>query len=286
MTVLRFALNFNVLTGPVLLTVLWALGWSMMVLGFASRLPVRLLTTLSVLVIVFHNLADSVSLSNPAWKILHQQGIFTMSGAVIVVAYPLVPWIAVMAAGFCFGPVLGLDQERREKMLVRSGLGLTLGFTMLRAMNIYGDPQKWSEQSSTTFTVLSFLRCTKYPPSLDFLLMTLGPSLLLLAWFYRKSPSPSNPLVVIGRVPLFYFLGHMLLAHLLTFPFALFHYGRAAFLFNPPPAAGGPPDGYPPSYGYSLFTVYFAWAIVVAVMYPLCAWFGKVKSRSQSPWIS
>jgi uncharacterized membrane protein len=282
LTVLRLALIFNVLSGPFLLTILWALGWSMVALSFLSRLPVRALAVLSVAVVALHNFADPLSFDNAAWKVLHEQGVVMLGSRVIVVGYPLIPWIAVMAAGFCFGHVLVKDPETRQKWLLRLGLGMTALFLVLRMLNIYGDPQRWSTQKSPAFTVLSFLKCTKYPPSLDFLLMTLGPGLLLLFCFYRISPRVSNPLVVIGRVPLFYFLAHLFLAHLLTVPFALFNYGRAAFLLNPPLADGT----YPPGYGYSLVTVYLVWILVVGLLYPLCVWFGRLKSRSRSRWLA
>ena len=285
LTVLRLALIFNVLSGPILLTVLWALGWSMVALASLSRLPVRVLAMVSVLVIAFHNLADPASSTSALWVVLHRQGVINLAGVLVVVAYPLIPWIAVMSAGFCFGRVLVMDRDKRQKWLLRLGTGVTLAFVILRAANTYGDPQPWSTQTSTAYTVLSFFRCSKYPPSLDFLLMTLGPGMLLLAWFYRIGLPHSNPLVVIGRVPLFYFLGHMFLAHALTIPFALAYYGRAAFLLSPPPGAGGPTSAYPADYGYSLLTVYLVWVMVVVVMYPLCLWFGRLKSQSQNPWL-
>ena len=219
LTALRFAMNINVFSGPVLLTVLWALGWSMVVLSAASRLPSRVLAAASIGVIALHHLADSISLPDALWKVAHQQGAFVIGGMVVVAAYPLIPWIAVMAAGFCFGPVLELDQPRRNEVLIRLGTGLIIAFAGLRALNVYGDPQPWSTQAPAVWTQLSFLRCTKYPPSLDFLLMTLGPALLLLAWFYRHAGRGAL-LATIGRVPLLYFLGHMLLVQLLTFPFA------------------------------------------------------------------
>ena len=286
LTVLRFAMNFSLVKGPVLLTVLWALGWSMVALGLLSWLPVRVLAMLSVVVIALHNLLDPITFDGKAWwwNLLHQPGLVGQpAGVVIVVAYPLIPWIFVMAAGFCFGHILVMDADARQKWLIRIGLGLTVLFVVIRAINIYGDPRPWSME---TMPVLSFLRCTKYPPSLDFLLMALGPAMLLLAWFYRLDLPKTNPLVLIGRVPLFYFLGHFLLLHLLTVPFAWIAYGKGWFALNAPPAAGGPADLFPPHYGYGLGVVYFAWILVVILMYPLCLWFGKLKQRSRNPWLA
>jgi uncharacterized membrane protein len=282
LTVLRLIFNLGFTNGPILLTVLWALGWSMVALGFLSRLPVRVLAVVSVLTIALHNLADPVRVGDRGaaawvWHVLHQLGVVMAGDIVVVVAYPLIPWIAVMAAGYCFGRILILDPAARQKWLWRIGFALTTAFVVVRAVNVYGDPQPW------TSGLLSFLRTTKYPPSLDFLLMTLGPATLILAWFYRVEIARSNILVTIGRVPLLYFLGHMFIARVLTILFALVRYGHAGFLVNSMPGAG---DGFPADYGYSLGVVYLVWIAVVALMYPVCLWYGRLKSRNRSWWLS
>jgi uncharacterized membrane protein len=290
LTAVRFAMTFSLTSTPVLVTVLWALGWSMVVLGFLVYLPIQVLAVLSVLVIALHNLTDSVKPSQFGaaawfWNVLHQQGIFRVDGVPVVFAYPLVPWIFVMAAGFCFGPILLLEPERRRQWLLRIGLGLTVAFLVIRGINVYGDPFRWSTKIPG-MTVLSFLRCTKYPPSLDFLLMTLGPAILLLAWLDRLRLSNANPLMVFGRVPLFYFIIHLFVLHCLTMPLALFRYGRAAFLLYPMPSMGGPAKLYPPDYGYPLWVVYAMWVLVVAILYPLCLWFARIKERRKDWWLS
>lgn len=291
LTVLRFAMNFSLFSGVVLLSILWALGWSMVALGFLVRLPLRSLMIVSVLVIALHNLADPVQASQfgPAawlWNILHQQGVFRLGSALILVAYPLAPWFAVMAAGFCFGPVMSLDPVRRRQRMLRLGFGFTAAFMLVRGINVYGDPQPWSPQAQPVMTVLSFLRCTKYPPSLDFLLMTLGPALILLAVFDGTRLSKNNPLIVFGRVPLFYFIGHFFVAHLLTIPLALLRYGHAGFLFNPQLPTGAVANPYPPDYGYSLGVAYLIWVTVIALMYPVCLWFARLKERRRDWWLS
>jgi uncharacterized membrane protein len=290
LTVLRLALNFSYGTGLVLLTILWALGWSMVALGLLVRVPVRALAVLSIAVIALHNLADPVSARRFrgaawAWNLLHQPGLFSVGGVPVHVAYPLVPWIAVMGAGFCFGPIVALDPPRRRWWMARIGIGLTFAFLVIRGINIYGDPVPWSAKTPG-MTVLSFLKCTKYPPSLDFLLMTLGPALLLMAGLDRITLSKANPLLVFGRVPLFYFLVHMFVIHGLTIPFALLRYGRAGFLLNPSPSMGGPANLYPPDYGYPLWVVYAVWLTVVALLYPLCLWFSRLKARRHDWWLS
>jgi uncharacterized membrane protein len=287
-TVVRFAMTWN--SGIVLLLVFWALGGSMIALGFLVHLPVRALAVFSIAVIALHNLADSVSASQfgPAawiWNILHQQGVFGVGGVPVLVAYPLVPWVAVMAAGFCFGEIAVLDPQRRRRWMIRIGLGLTAAFFVLRGLNIYGDPSRWSGLVPGT-AVLSFLRVTKYPASLDFLLMTIGPALLLLAWLDRRKWAPANPLIVFGRVPLFYFLLHLLVIHLLTIPLAFLRYGTVTFLLSPLPSMGGASKLYPPDFGYELWVVYVVWIVVVAMLYPLCLWFARLKERRRDWWLS
>jgi uncharacterized membrane protein len=294
-TALRFATTFSLRNGPIFLTILWALGWSMIALGFLSWLPMRLLAIGSVLVIVLHNLADGVTVQSlgvagPLWSVLHQPGPVSFDGIMFIVGYPLIPWIAVMAAGYCFGPAMKLEPQKRRTWMVCLGLGMIAAFLVLRAVNIYGDRFPWTTEVPDK-TWLAFLRCTKYPPSLDFLLMTLGPALLLLAWFDRRSFSSAglsakNPLLVFGRVPLFFFLLHFLLIHLLTIPFAYLRYGKIAFLFDTLPSLGSSGELYPPDFGYDLGVVYGVWILVIAMMYPLCLWFSCLKERRRDWWLN
>jgi uncharacterized membrane protein len=164
------------------------------------------------------------------------------------------------------------------------GISLTVAFLALRALNIYGDPSPWSAAIPGT-GLLSFLNTTKYPPSLLFLLMTIGPALLALAWLGRRPIRASNPVVVIGRVPLFFFLVHFLLAHALAIPFAWAKYGHAEFLAHPMPSLGGSAAAYPPGFGYSLGTVYGVWILVVLLSYPLCVWYAALKERRRDWWL-
>jgi uncharacterized membrane protein len=243
----RAAYYFDVsLTYPILLLVLWALGVSMIVLALLIWLPIPLLAVLSIAVTTLQNLMDGVNATKfgPAawaWNLLHQPGTVPLAGATIVVGYPLVPWVAVMALGFCLRPLFLKDRAVRRRYLTVIGAAATLAFVVIRAFNGYGDPQPWAVQRSAIFTVLSFLNTIKYPPSLDFLLMTLGPSLLALAWFDRPGLKPSDPLVVIGRVPLFYFVVHIYAAHAAAVLLALARYGigALAFIFQPVPSMGG-----------------------------------------------
>ena len=165
--------------------------------------------------------------------------------------------------------------------LVTLGAALTAAYVVLRAVNVYGDPAPW------TSGALSFLNTTKYPPSLAFLLMTLGPALLALAWLDRRALSDRNPLVVFGRVPLFYFVLHFYAAHVLAVVCSWIRYGApaAGFLFEPFPSTGGPRDLFPPDFGFSLGATYLAWAAIVLAMYPLCRWFAKVKATRRDWWL-
>ena len=293
-TAMRLAMNFTFeVRYPLILLVLWALGVSMIALAALIHLPRRVLAILSVAVLALHNTLDGVQPSQfgafaSVWQILHQQGVFVLSGMPIVVAYPVLPWIAVMAAGYCFAPVLKLAPERRQRVLMRTGLLLMALFVLVRVANVYGDPRPWSQQATPMFTLLSFLNTTKYPPSLDFLLMTLGPALVALAWFDRRGLGRMNPLVVIGRVPLFYFIVHFFAIHALASFMAWLRYGTAslAYLFAPLPSMGGPRELFPPGFGYSLWVVYVVWIGIVVGVYPLCRWFDRVKSSRRAWWVS
>lgn len=290
-TVVRFLYFFQVQWRGsfVILTVFWMLGLSMVVLAALAHLPMKILAALSVLVIAGHNLLDPVSAASfgrfaPLWNVLHQLGAFPVAGGNVLVAYTLVPWFAVMSAGFCFGPILLWDPTRRRSFLVRLGLVLSVAFVLLRAWNHYGDPVPWSHQPTTLFTFLSFLNTTKYPPSLLFLLMTLGPALIALAWLERVRFSRDKPLIAFGRVPFFYFLFHFAVAHLLAIGLGALRYGPHRFLLLAPPSLGTPADAFPPDYGFRLYVVYLCWLLVVATAYPVCRWYADVKNRRRDLW--
>ena len=294
LTVMRLAMNFSFATRyPVLLLVLWALGWSMIALAALVHLPRRVLAIASIAVIVLHDAFDGVQAAqfgafSGLWNVLHQPGVFFLGEVAVVAGYPLVPWVAVMAAGFCAGPLLLRQPRERRRALLTWGTVLVVAFVVLRAVNIYGDPQPWSAQSSPLLTAISFLRTTKYPPSLAFLLMTLGPALLLLADFDRRGLADGHPLVVIGRVPFFFYVAHFWLLHLLASFMAWARYGNASFvfLFNPLPSMGGPAELFPAGFGYPLWVTYAVWIGVVLVLYPACRWFSAVKARRRDWWLS
>ena len=210
-----------------LLLVLWALGWAMIVLSALVYLPAPVVTTFGVVMIATHNLFDSVQSSNPLWSILHSPNfILNNPGRIIFVTNVLIPWIGVTAAGYGLGQIYSWPSARRKAFLLLLGIGLAAAFVVLRGINLYGDPLPWSTQRSAAFTVLSFLNTTKYPPSLLYLLMTLGPALLFLWAVDGGTPRWLQPALIVGKVPMFYYLLHIPLIHLLAIAVCYARYGR------------------------------------------------------------
>ena len=293
MTLVLFGATFNLSYRFVIWQVIWAIGWSMVALSVLIYLPRPALLLFSVAMIAGHNALDGISSAHmPSfgwmWKILHEgfAPIALRGGTTAIVAYPLIPWIGVMSAGYCFGRVFDLPPAERRGLMLRVGAGLTAAFVVLRWLNMYGDPSAWSAQSTSLMTFLSFLRTSKYPPSLLYLLMTLGPSIIALGVLDRVTVGQRNPLLVFGRVPLFYYVVHWYLLHLVAIALAWLRYGRIDFMFGLPPALSLEPTSYPADYGYHLLLVYLVWAAIVCVLYPLCRWFAEVKARHRSPLLS
>jgi uncharacterized membrane protein len=265
----------------VLALVLWAIGWSMIALAALVYLPRVAIATLGVAMIACHNLFDgfepSGSLSSVLWGILHSPGMRVLPGGIpILVLYPLIPWIGVMAIGYALGPLFLKTAQRRVPILFAMGLGTLAGFIVLRWINIYGDPRPWEAQKDLMYSVMSFLNCQKYPPSLLFLLMTLGGTFLALAAFDRGLPWLGGPLRVFGQVPLFFFLLHLPLAHGLALVFAASQGYPIRWMFQFPPFQS------PPGYGTSLLTVYVFWAVAVALLYYPCLWYAGRKRRRRA----
>lgn len=281
-----FAYQFNVDYRVTMLLVLWALGWAMIALAALVHLKAPTVTAVGVVMILGHNLFDSVKSANPLWSILHSPGfVLNTPDHIVFVAYPLIPWIGVTAVGYGLGQLYSWDAERRRTFLLRLGLAMSIAFVALRALNIYGDPSRWAEQKTAVFSVLSFLNTTKYPPSLLFLLMTLGPAMVLLGVVDRRTPRVCKPALVFGRVPLFYYVLHFALIHVLAVGVCYWRFGSAHWMFESPDL-GHYPFSAPPGWGYSLPVVYVLWAAVVIATYPACAWFAALKQRRSDPWLS
>ena len=269
-----------------MLVVIWALGWAMIVLSALVYLPVAAVTCFGVVMIACHNLLDSVQSSSPVWRILHSPGlVWSNPRHVIVVAYPLIPWIGVTAVGYGLGQIYRWDTERRRRFLLRLGIGVTAAFVILRAVNLYGDPYRWSVQKSSIFTILSFLNTTKYPPSLLFLLMTLGPAMVLLWAIDFHTPRLLRPALVFGKVPFFYYALHVIVIHLIALLACYVRYGQVRWMFESPTPAQYPITP-PPGWDCSLPVTYLIWALVVVLLYPLCRWFAGAKQRRADAWLS
>ena len=289
MTIVNFAWFFNVQFSLVTLFVIWALGIGMIVLAGAIHLPLKLTLAIGVIMVVGHNLLDGFRVEGEGadailWSVVHQfQGFSLSEHYSLFVGYPLVPWIGVMLLGYCFGFFYQPDysQAARKKILVYIGSAIVLLFVVIRLINGYGDPNPWSLQPNPVFTVLSFLNVTKYPPSLLYVLMTLGPAILFLAVSENYFGSISQRIKILGRVPMFYYLLHLYLIHLLAIVAAvLTGYEFSDMIFdtwvtNSPNLAG---------YGFSLWVVYMVWIGVVIILYPLCKWFDGYKATQRNKW--
>jgi uncharacterized membrane protein len=287
-TIVRFAWTFSVFPDVVVLQVIWAIGTSMVVLSGLIHLPRWAIGALGIGMIAGHNLLDGIHAEQLGqigwlWHVLHQPALLHPTSDVSVFAlYPLIPWMGVMAAGYALGPVMLLEPASRRRWLVGLGVALTLGFVLLRATNFYGDPAPWVRHDDITATVLSFVNAEKYPPSALYLAMTLGPALIAMAAFASAKGKLARFLVLFGRVPLFYYVAHLLLLHTMAVAFAAAAHGDVAWLFG-----GLPIEAKSDDYAaLGLPGVYLVWLIAVALLYLPCRWFAEVKRRRNDGWLS
>ena len=274
------------------LQVIWAIGISMIALSGLVHLHPRTILALAVLLIAGHNLLDTIHVpgAGPAsigWAAFHEYGDFTAGPFRILIRYSVLPWIGVMAGGFCLGPLYapGFLPRARRRILLSLGAGAILLFILLRAGNRYGDPAPWSARKNIAFDILSFLNVTKYPPSLSYILMTLGPALLVLALTERPLNKLSEKISVFGRVPMFYYLAHIFLIHLLAVGGALVSgYPASDMILNDRVNRFAALKGY----GFSLPVVYLVWVAVVIILYPVSRWFDRYKRAHQQTkkWLS
>ena len=271
--------------------VIWAIGGSMVVLSGLQYLGRNACLALGAAVVAGHNLLDPVWPASqlldrnwPIWVALHSTMTLPAGPFLFVFRYPLLPWIGVMTLGFGLSGIFELPPARRNAILLRAGAGLTLGFLLLRWSGIYGDPNPWQVQpGGVTATVIDFLNVTKYPPSLLFLLMTLGPAAMLCAMADRISGGVpgviKDALVMFGRVPFAFYVAHLYLIHLLSVLLGVtqgFSPGQMMTHTR----------FYPRGFGIGLPETFLVWALVVALLYPLCRWVADVKARRRDWWLS
>jgi uncharacterized membrane protein len=286
LTLVNFAWTFDPTFSFLLAGVLWAIGWSMVVLAALIHLPTSSVAAIGIFLMVFHNVLDPIQADqlgdwNWLWAVLHERKMFTLfQDRRFFLGYPLIPWIGVMAAGYAFGSVFDWSQSQRQQLLRRLGGGMIVAFIILRTLNFYGDPEPWSVQSNILYTLLSFVNCYKYPPSLLFLLMTLGPAILMLLVFERRKVQFLKPLVLFGQVPLFFYVLHLLLIHVIAILFALPKYGMGAITIPYLVKSLCPAD-----YGYELPRVYALWLLIVTLLYPLCHWFATYRRKHKNWWL-
>ncbi len=280
-----FDINFTNLFD---LSVFWALGGSMIVLAGLIFLPTPLILVIGFVLIFGHNLLDNIHVSGNdmeafGWGLLHDQKDFTILGRNAFTTYPLLPWIGVMALGYCLGTLYtkAVAVEKRKKILINVGLLSILLFIAIRFINIYGDPNPWSVQESPAFTIMSFFNVWKYPPSLLFVLMTLGPASLFLAFSEKPLNRFTQIISTFGRVPLFYYLLHLYLLHLLGMLAAeLTGYDWSDMIFKVWVTEYPGLDGY----GFSLGIVYLIWIGIIVLLYPLCKCYDRYKTAHKEKW--
>jgi uncharacterized membrane protein len=274
-----WSFNFRYDVG-LIMQVIWAIGGSMVVLAALVQLPVRAVAAIGWLIVLGHNLLDGISPQSfgdwaPLWDVLHVQAFLPGMATV----YPILPWIGVMAVGYGLGTLFELDPGKRRRSLLVLGTSMIIGFIVLRWLNVYGDLVPRVVGANGMQTVLSFLNVTKYPPSLLYVLMTVGPGLLLLAAFESAHGAAADVLRTYGRVPLFFYVIHIAVAHLVAGLLALATgYGSVVltnlFLVKPP------------GWGFGLSGVYVMWAIIVVSLYPACRWFARIKATRRDWWLS
>lgn len=271
----------------IVMQVIWAIGASMIVLAGAQFLGQRACLVIGAAIVLGHNLVDPVwPLTNgpiepgpPLWVSLHAQMGYIAGPFYFVFIYPVVAWIGVMLLGFGAAPIWRAAPAVRHRRLLTYGAAAVVAFLALRAASVYGDPNPWQVQTDGPHTVMDFINVTKYPPSLLFLLMTLGPAALLCAWAERLPRVITQPLATFGRAPFAFYVAHILVIHLLSMALGVaqgFEAGQFVTVFF----------FYPRGYGVELPAVYALWLLVVVLLYPFCAWVGAIKRRRRDWWLS
>ncbi len=266
--------------------VIWVIGLGMVVLSGAQWLGAAACLTLGLIIVMGHNLLDGhwpvgglLTTDLPWWVPLHAQAAREAGSFLFVFSYPALPWIGVMLLGFATARVFAQPEPARDRQLWRAGLVVTAGFVALRALDFYGEPNGWQSQAGALRTVIDFLNVSKYPPSLLYVLMTLGPAAMLCARAERLPGFIKRPLIVFGRVPFVFYIAHLYLIHGLSVMYGWVTGFDVQKLLTVMVF-------YPREFGVPLPGVYAVWVIVVFLLYPLCRWMAAVKARRRDWWLS
>lgn len=291
LTLITFGITFDIQFGTLALQTIWAIGISMVFLGLAVWLPFKAILGIGLLIVFGHNSLDYYEAGQKGgfgvlYSLLHRQNFLPLpTGQTLAIIYPFLPWTGLMLLGYCFGKIFAVYKgAERRKWLTRIGSGIILFFVLLRASNLYGDPFPWSTQKNSLFTVFSFINTTKYPPSLLYMCMTIGPAILFVAWLGDLKNSFSRIVTVYGKVPFFYYVLHFYLIHAISM--LLFLFRGHGFAEGAKGVPGLPFKFIFPGEGYSLAVTYLVWMGVVTVLYPACRWFSRYKKTHNQWWLS
>ena len=284
LTIVYFGWSFNIHFPLSALITIWALGVSMVALSVFIYFPYKIILAIGILIVAGHNAFDNFHIAGNSlkafiWDELHDPRGINFHGHLIITGYPVLPWIGIITLGYCFGNLYKKEfsAAKRRKWLLLLGGGAIILFIILRAINIYGDPESWSYQNTKLFTFLSFIKVTKYPPSLLYSLITLGPAIIFLAFAEKPLNRVTKFISVYGRVPMFYYLIHIYLIHLLAMLAAqLTGFGWKAMVADIFPQIKG--------FGFPLYVVYLIWIGVVLALYPLCKWYDRYKTAHKEKW--
>jgi uncharacterized membrane protein len=290
LTVVNFSWTFDISLSVHIFQVIWAIGICMMLLAALIYLPKKILLGLGILIIVGHNMLDGITQEGASplsllWYYIHQHNFLVINDGqgMLAIAYPILPWLGIMILGYCFGYFYkrDFDAKIRKKWLLKLGVGALLLFFVLRFINVYGDLKPWTSQDNVTTTILSFFSTTKYPPSLIYTLMTLGPALLFLYAIESVKNKITDKLIVFGRVPFFFYILHLYLIHLIGM-LGLVILGenwkelvlsvdrfKSGYLFN---------------IGFDLWVTYCVWFVVIILLYPICSAYMQYKANNKDKW--
>ena len=279
LTIVNFAFWFDIHFQTIMLQVIYAIGGGLILLSLLSRLPVKWLGILGLIIVFGHNILQLVPpFTNPAarfgWALLFRPDFFAVSPTfALLVNYPVIPWLGIMLVGYACGQLMERPLEQRRPLLFRLGLGALALFVLLRFINYYGDPAPWAVQKNGLFTFLSFINVTKYPPSLLYALALLGIMVLILSAADGVRNALTRWLTVYGQVPMFYYILHWYLVHLSMLAMSFLQGYTLADIPSGPMNFGRPAGA-----GISLAGVYAVWFGLVLLLYPICRWYGRYKS--------